>query len=183
MYRRVSPIALALAPLLLGISSGLVAAVDYTRVKIGFPDPSGWPRSALTVEIGKGLAMTVPAGMGGGGASVELDRPTVVRVRRLPSCEVIARFVVQPGGSYKIDVARDGTLELKDYSATGQDSGPGIELHRPTCPALPDTSTAPAGTRSEPLDLLLLFTSVVAVAFVALAYRTRSGAASAPAPP
>lgn len=173
MYRGISPI--ALAGLLIAISAGPVAAVDYTTVAIGFPGPSGSARSALTVEIGRASAMIVRVGMGGGGASVELDRPTVVRVRRLPSCEVIARFVVQPGGSYKIDVARDGTLEVKDYSATGMDSGPGIQLHRPTCPALPDTSTAPAGTRSEPLNLLLLFTSVVAVAFVALAYRTRSG--------
>jgi len=165
---------IALALLLVAISAGPVAAVEPTVIVVGVPGPSGWPRTSLTVEI-KTQAMVVPAGMGGGGTTVQLDRPTVIRVRRLPGCQAFVRFVAQPGGRYIIDFAKDGSVEVLDYTGKDLDSGPGIQLQRATCPALPDSSTAPPATGTSRLELLVLFATVLATSIVAFTNRVRSG--------
>lgn len=129
---------LAFAALLAVPATGPVVAAEPTRIGI----TGGWPVS-VTLEIGR-LSITLNAHEGGGVTSVELEGPTVVRVRRLSDCVPLVRFVATPGRTYFIDWDGNGNPRVEDHTSDGLDSGPGMELHyRRSCPALPDTSTGP----------------------------------------
>lgn len=158
----------ALALFLIALLAGPVAAADPTWVGIGSPPYS------VTLEVGT-QSQTIKAHEGNAVTTAELDAPTVVRVRRLSDCQPIVRFVAQPEGRYFIRFASDGTVRVEDLTGKSIDSGPGFNLlARLTCPALPDSSTAPASSEPRGLELLLLFGAVVAMSYVAFAGRTRS---------
>lgn len=162
MCRSVS--ATALATFLALVLAAPVAAGEPTTIGI----TGGWPVS-VTLEIGQ-LSITLNAHEGGGVTSVELDGPTVVRVRRLSDCVPLVRFVAQPGGSYWIYPGRliPGHEDpwVKDLHGGPTDSGPGMELHsRRACPALPDSSTRPVPPDRDVSPVLFL-AAVAAAAFV-----------------
>jgi len=107
---------------------------------------------------------------------VQLDAPTVVRVRRLSDCAAVLRFVAQPGGTYWI-YPGDGAPWVKDLRGGGTDSGPGFDLQdRLQCPALPDSSTGlvPAGGTDN--TAVILFLAAVAAAAFAWTLRAAPGA-------
>lgn len=159
---------LALALLLSMVATAPVSANELTSIGIGGPD--GWPRSSLTLEVGTSAA-TLRAHRGGGGTTVELDAPTVIRVRRLSDCETLVRFVAEPGRSYWIRFEANGTAHVADRTQEGMDAGPGLGLHRAVCPALPDTSTVSTVVSTIDLRLLLI---LVAVTATVIAYLRRS---------
>jgi hypothetical protein len=151
---------LAIATFLALVLAAPVAAGEPTTIGI----TGGWPVS-VTLEIGQ-LSITLNAHEGGGVTSVELDGPTVVRVRRLSDCVPLVRFVAQPGRTYFIDWDSNGHPRVEDHTNDGLDSGPGMELHyRRACPALPDSSTGPVPPGRDGSPILLL-AAVAAAAFV-----------------
>jgi len=169
---------LALATFLVAVSTGPVTAGEPTTIGI----TGGWPVS-VTLEIGQ-LSITLNAHEGGGVTSVELDAPTVVRVRRLSDCVPLVRFVATPGGSYWIYPGRlipgHEAPWVKDLHGGPTDSGPGMEFHyRRSCPALPDSATGPvpappAAPTGRDAPLIPLLAVVATAAFAATLRRTRS---------
>jgi hypothetical protein len=155
-----------------------VAAVDLTWVGIG--GPTDWqPNPGYSLEIGP-TAWTVDALNGGGLTTVDLNAPTIVRVRRLPDCVPVVRFVAEPGGRYFIRFAANGTARVEDLTGQGMDTpGPPGDPGPLVCPRLPDTSTAttpPAPERALPGWAALL----LGAGLLALGARSRRGARRSP---
>jgi hypothetical protein len=118
-----------------------VEAVDPTWIGVG--GPRDWaPRPGYVLEL-DGKAWRIDALNGGGVTSLPLASRTVVRVRRLPDCLPVVRFVAVPGRDYFIRFAADGSARVEDWTGQGMDSGPALgDPGAPVCPALPDTSSA-----------------------------------------
>ena len=107
--------------------------VAVTGPKDWMPDPD------YALEIGN-EAYPVDANDGGGVASVEVVKPTIVRLRRLPDCAPIVRFVGQPGGRYVIRMSSAGSPRVEDWQGLGLDAGPALGQGQRICDPLPDTA-------------------------------------------
>jgi len=149
------------------------AAVDDTWVGIG--GPQEWaPDPGFSLEIGS-TAYPIGPLNGGGVRTVALTKPTIVRVRRLPDCRPVVRFVAQPGRDYFIRFAADGTVHVEDWTSEGMDSGPAIDPGPAVCPRLPDTSTSPVPSqRSDDVPVAVIFVLGLVLASLAVARRPRS---------
>jgi hypothetical protein len=146
---------------------------DLTWVGIG--GPADWaPRPGSVLEVGDD-AWQINARNGGGVTALPLAGRTIVRVRRLPDCTPVVRFVATPGGSYFIRFGADGSARVEDWTGQGMDSGPALgDPVASTCPALPDTSTAPPSSLADsPLPALPLGAGMLA-GLLTLARRRRA---------
>jgi len=146
------------------VLAGPVRAADLTWIGIG--GPMDWqPDPGYSLEIGS-TAWTIDANNGGGLVTVDLQVPTVVRVRRLPDCVPVVRFVAQPGGRYDIAFAIDRTARVIDMAGRPMDTpGPPGDPGPLVCPRLPDTSiAAPAIAGGAPNIALLVAAGLAGLA-------------------
>ena len=158
------------AVLALMAATSVTHAADPTWVGIG--GPAGWPPSpGFELEIGDD-AWRIDDG--GGVTTVDITSPTVVRVRQLPGCDPVVRFVADPGRMYFIRFAADGSADVEVLSDI--DAGPALEgPTEPVCPALPDTSTAePSPLPPGGLPLVAVAAGLLAVIVILSRPRRRA---------
>ena len=123
------------------VMTGTVLGAEPTRVMV--KGPADWTHEPFTLEIGnRAWAIGTESG---GIASADLGAAATVRLRELPGCSTLVRFVAQPGGAYVVRFTTTGRIQVTDRTTEGLDAGPGLEGGgSPVCPPLPDTSTAKA---------------------------------------
>jgi hypothetical protein len=146
-------------PLLLATFVLAVPASAADLTWIGISGPPDWqPDPGYSLEI-EATAWTVDANNGGGLVTVDLQVPTIIRVRRLSDCLPVVRFTAQPGRQYSIRFAADGTARVEDRTGRGMDTpGPPGDPGPLVCPRLPDTATttpAPSTVRPEQIVAVL----------------------------
>jgi hypothetical protein len=138
------------AALALGMM-GAIPAIAAEATWVAVAGPRDWaPEPGYSLEIGD-RAYAIDANNGGGVTSVSLSQPTIVRIRQLPDCGPIVRFVAQPGRRYVIRFAATGIPRLEDWTGRGLDAGPALDPGPPMCERLPDTSTGQS-TRSSGME-------------------------------